>query len=314
MPVRFPTVPLAAGHYESVYLKAAEPGGRRALWIRHTVLKRPGQPPRGSVWLTLFDADRADGSPPFTVKVTGPPGEVAGNDGDLMRTAVGAISPGRTTAELAADGRSAQWFLAIRGEAPPFPYLPSPRLYRAPLPRTKAVSARPAVTLHGTLMAGGREVDVDGWPGMVGHNWGSEHAERWIWLHGGGLDAILGRVKVGPVLTPWIANGFFELDGVRQRIGGVGRPARVEESPERCRFAIGGAGLGLEGEVVAPRDQLIAWVYGDPSGGEHHSIHSSLAHIRVTAGGRTVEADGATYELGVREHDHGVPLAPFGDP
>jgi hypothetical protein len=20
--------------------------------------------------------------------------------------------------------------------------------------------------------------------GMVGHNWGGEHAERWIWLHG----------------------------------------------------------------------------------------------------------------------------------
>ena len=43
---------------------------------------------------------------------------------------------------------------------------------------------------------------------MIGHNWGAEHAERWIWLHGvfeqgAWLDKALGRVKVGPVLTPW---------------------------------------------------------------------------------------------------------------
>jgi hypothetical protein len=313
MAVRFPSVPTPAGHYESVYLKAAEPGGRRAVWIRHTVLKRPGLEPRGSVWLTLFDADAAGGAP-FTIKVTGGPGEVTGNDGDLMRAAGGAISASRSTAELEADGRRAQWFLAIRGDAEPFPYLPSPRLYRAPLPRTKAVSARPAVTLHGTLMAAGREVDVDGWPGMVGHNWGAEHAERWIWMHGGGLDAILGRVRVGPLLTPWIANGFVELDGTRHRIGGLTRPARVDEAPEGCTFTIRGADLTVEGEVTAPREQLVAWVYSDPSGGEHHSIHTSVADIRLRVGDREVAATGATYELGVRERDHGVPVAPFGDP
>ena len=34
---------------------------------------------------------------------------------------------------------------------------------------------------------------------MVGHNWGAEHAERWIWLHGltedgDWLDAAIGKV------------------------------------------------------------------------------------------------------------------------
>ena len=28
----------------------------------------------------------------------------------------------------------------------------------------------------------GREIEVDRWPGMVGHNWGAEHAERWTWI------------------------------------------------------------------------------------------------------------------------------------
>ena len=43
---------------------------------------------------------------------------------------------------------------------------------------------------------------MDGWRGMAGHNWGAQHAERWIWLHGltadgDWLDAAIGRVKLG---------------------------------------------------------------------------------------------------------------------
>ncbi len=58
---------------------------------------------------------------------------------------------------------------------------------------------------------------------MVGHNWGAQHAERWIWLHGAGfaedqdawIDVALGRIKVGPLTTPWIANGALCLGGER---------------------------------------------------------------------------------------------------
>jgi hypothetical protein len=69
---------------------------------------------------------------------------------------------------------------------------------------------------------------------MVGHNWGSQHAERWIWLHalsesGDWLDAAIGRVRLGPVTTPWVASGAVSLDGVRHALGGPGRRPRVEE-------------------------------------------------------------------------------------
>jgi hypothetical protein len=311
---RFPDAPVGAGHYESVYVKAADPTGRRAVWIRHTVHKRPGEPAVGSVWLTLFDAETAE---PFAVKESRPAGELAAGGGDVVRTGAGAVRPDRTTGDVAGAGRTASWDLAIRAEGPSFPYLPHRALYRAPLPRTKAVSAVPSAAFDGELTVEGRTIAVDGWHGMVGHNWGREHAERWIWLHGAGLDVILGRVRVGPVLTPWIANGMLELDGVRHRIGGLRRPAMVDEAPDRCTFAIdGGRDLGaLRGEVVAPRGQVVAWTYADPGGGEHHALNCSIADLRLTAGGRTAEAAGsATYELGVRERDHGIPLQPFGDP
>ena len=52
---RFPAVPLDAGHYESFYLKACHPAEPLGVWIRYTVHKRPGAPPNGSLWVTLFD-------------------------------------------------------------------------------------------------------------------------------------------------------------------------------------------------------------------------------------------------------------------
>ena len=61
---RFPAVALAKGHYESYYLRAADPAGGRSAWIRHTVFKRPGGPATGALWCTLFEA----GKPPRAVK------------------------------------------------------------------------------------------------------------------------------------------------------------------------------------------------------------------------------------------------------
>ena len=57
---------------------------------------------------------------------------------------------------------------------------------------------------------------------MIGHNWGAEHAERWVWIQAnelrggdGYFDAAVGRIKVGPLMTPWVGNAMLRLDGSR---------------------------------------------------------------------------------------------------
>ena len=50
-----------SGRYESYYLRAVDPDAPRGVWIRHTVLERPGAAPAGSLWCTVWDA--AAGSP-----------------------------------------------------------------------------------------------------------------------------------------------------------------------------------------------------------------------------------------------------------
>jgi len=164
---------------------------------------------------------------------------------------------------------------------------------------------------------------------MVGHNWGSEHAERWIWLHGvdfaedatAWLDVALGRVIVGGRLTPWVANGAISLDGRRVQIGGLtARGLRVAEGVEGCELRLPGeGGMRLEARAAVPPGTAAGWRYADPDGAEHDVANCSVAALELTVNrpgspSRMLRSShGAAYELGMREHDHGVAIAPFAD-
>ena len=307
---RFPDVPARAGHYESFYLKLCHPSEPLGAWIRYTVHKRPGAAPTGSLWFTLFEANG-----PTAAKHTVPGPETG--DGDWLRVGSARIGGDGAIGSIA---EAAAWDLSLEAAEEPLFHLPASWMYRARLPRTKLLSPAPAARFSGRISLEGRTVEVDGWRGMAGHNWGAQHAERWIWLHGltedgDWLDVAIGRIKLGPVTTPWVANGALSIAGDRHPL----RKARVTESPERCMFTLSGRGIEVRGTVEAPRERFVGWVYADPDGSEHHAVNCSIADMRLTAsrsGGATSElviARAAAYELGMREHDHGIAVQPYPD-
>ena len=278
--------------------------------------KAPGQEAVGSLWCTLFDASWER---PVAWKQTLPPEQLGAAPGEYLHIGEARLTPSTV------EGPS--WRLEYAGDEEPFRYLPRDWMYRAKLPRTKAESLYPDVRFTGSVELDGRRLDLDGWPGMIGHNWGSEHAERWTWLHGregdNVFDATLGRVKVGRWTIPWVGNALLRLDGEHHRLGGIERirSTRVNDAPDRCAFVIPAAGgLRVEGEIVAPRPALVGWVYSDPGGGQHHTVHSSIADLRLVIkregqpDRELTDLGGATYELGMRETTHGVPIEPFTDP
>ena len=323
-PARFPAVALAAGHYESFYLKACHPSEPRGLWVRYTVHKRPGAAPTGSLWFTLFDRAAAG---PRAVKQTF--AEVGARPGEQIHVGDAVMGFGTAAGRAEGEGRQAEWDLTFDSPEAPLQHLPRAWMYRAPLPRTKLESPSPDARFSGRASFDGHEVELDGWRGMVGHNWGTQHAERWIWLHGAGfaedpaswLDVALGRIKVGPMTTPWIANGALCLGGERLALGGPGRARRtdVHESPDRAQITLPGRDLTVQVSVAAPREQFVGWVYADPDGSEHHAVNCSVADLQlgVSRPGHdplSLSLDGgAAYELGMRERDHGMAIQPFPD-
>jgi hypothetical protein len=311
--------------YESHYLRAVDPARPRGAWIRHTSHQRPGEEPSGALWCTVWDAEAG---PPYAVKQSLP--TPAAPSGTVEARADAQAATARFVGRAEAQGRTAAWDLEAASAEPALRHLPRGWMYRAPLPRTKPESSLPDAVFTGSLEAGGRGIEVAGWRGMVGHNWGSEHAERWVWLHalgfaeapGAWLDVVLGRVRVAGRTTPWVANGAVELDGSRLRLGGLGRvrSTRVDARPGALEAVIGGAAATIRVSVAAPLDQIVAFVYADPGGGEHHALNCSIAQVRLRVerpGRPPVElatAFGGAYELGLRETDHGVALQPFPDP
>lgn len=319
------------GGYESYYLKACAPDGESAVWIRHTVHQRPGGQPAGSLWFTFFERGAAR---PYAVKQNFAELAAQADGGALLAIGDAVFGPREVRGDAVGEGRAAGWDLMLEHGAPPMLHLPE-RLYKAPLPRTKPLTLYPEVTFRGGLRVADRTIDLSNWFGMVGHNWGSQHAEQWTWLYAdcigqdgdggrpgdGWLDLVAGRVRLGPVTAPWVANGSLMLGGQRIELGGIGRVAstRVQARVGRCTIELRGDGIRARAEFEAPRDQIVVWRYADPDGSEHHSLNSSLADLKLTVERRhhapqKLHANGrAVYEWGTRFTAHGLPVEPFPD-
>ena len=323
---RFPGVGREAGHYESFYLKATRPGGGQAIWIRYTVHKRPDAEPSAALWLTLFDSDAAG---PRAAKATFAGNELTAPDSTYIRINGAVFEPGRAAGEILTPEFEAAWDLMFDDHSGPFHHLPYERLYQASVPRTKLLSPYPSAQFDGALSLDGDRIKIEGWPGMVGHNWGAEHAERWVWIQasslggedGSYLDFAAGRIKLGPVTTPWVGNGMLRMDGEEHRLGGLGRvtSTQVTEGPTACEFEAAGKGVKVKGRVSSEPHNFVAWIYADPKGPEHNTLNCSIADLELEVERRghgttrlTVPA-GAAYELGTRDKDHGIPVQPYAD-
>ena len=261
------------------------------------------------MWCTVLDPDQ----PPSTIKqvfTAFPPDAAA--------------APGHFRGRAAVGEKTTRWDLAIASEQPPLRPLRPPALYRAPVPRTKLEATVPDGQVTGLLEVDGREVSVSGWRGTVGHNWGSEHADSWVWLHaadfGGAPDAwlelVLARIKVGPARSPWTSMGALSVDGDRFPLGGLGRRPTVDARPDRLTASIPSPGARLQLSVTTNDDATVAVPYLDPRGGTRTVTHAALASVELTwqrAGAREVSLSSSrgAYEYGTRQEMPGITPQPL---
>jgi hypothetical protein len=324
---RFPNIPAKAGHYESFYLKLVQPGGGRGAWIRHTVHKRPGEEATCAIWFVLFDAS-AEG--PRATKHQFGADELGADARTYIRVADAVLSDGHATGRVTTDALDATWDLTFEDGHEPFHHLPRDFLYRAPLPKTKFLSPYPDAVFNGRIELDGERIDVEDWRGMIGHNWGAEHAERWVWVQGSGFegrspedyfDMAVGRIKVAGATTPWVGNAMLMVDGKAHRLGGFGHipSTQVSEEPMGASFELKGSGVKVRGKVRAPAKDFVAWIYADPVGPEHNTLNCSISdlELRVELDEKPAEtltvSGAAAYEFGTRDKDHGIPVQPYPD-
>jgi hypothetical protein len=300
---RAPAAPLSAALYESHYLTAVDPAGGRALWLRFTSLKCPGEPARPTVWLTFFDASAGV---PRALRVTASE-PLADPTAAWARSSLGEIGPSGTRGEMGGGADVGQadptppvlrasWDARWEPRAGEVAYLPARWLYDRPVPRSNGAAVVPTATVTGTLVLDSDEVTIDGWEGMLGHNWGTEHAHQWCWIHAGRLgedgrgwlDLALVRIKIGPLITPWIASGALDLDGWRYAPAPLHRVI-CARAGEQTRVGVSLAGgAAVTAELAARRRDTVTWDYASPRGPGRAVDNCCVADARIaleTAGG-----------------------------
>ncbi len=319
MELKFPDASASRSHYESVYCALAHPTKAEAVWIRTTVQKRPGEAPTGALWFTWFSEQGVRAG-----KLNGVPVR-PGGDGIVCGPAT--QGPEGSHGELQVGELAAHWDLTFASRTPELKHLHPHFLYGAPLPRTKSTSPLPHFDLSGSLVVNEQHVDLTGWTGMLGHNWGTEHAAQWIWVRAsdlghdgaGWLDAVLGRVRVGPVLTSWTAFGAIELDGSRHALGGLlSRGTSVAIADQGASIALAGRSISVEVDAQVSLHEAVGWEYSDPAGHRHEVVNSSVAAMSVgvdRAGHRETFAPArrGVLEIGGDHRAFDVPLQPYPD-
>ncbi len=290
------------GLYESNYLKANAPDGRGAFWLKHNVLVPEGGrgPSVAEFWCVLWEADWR----PQVWKAVLPLDRIGlWDDRIAIESPLARLAPEEASGSLPGD-EQISWNLAIRNELPPLRHFDHDWMYRAGFPRKKAVTASPRAVFDGAFTVGGRTVAVDGWIGHRGHNWGSEHAERYaygncnLWDDGADLtvDGFTVQVRVaGPVRTPWLTLVVGLQDGSRYGDGGLLAAVRSSGEVEWPRwFAWGGRRgsrrIRLEMELDPTHAAGLRYLHPDGRLSHCYNVKDARVDLRIGEARHTSQA------------------------
>jgi hypothetical protein len=321
-------------HVESWYLNAAEPGGRRAIWMKASVFSRPRSadprvapvPPVAEAWAIAFDRERG-----HVVTKTTVPFERARFAKGMLDVEVDGceLSLGRARGALASGGRTIEWDLEVGSErASPIVHLPHPAMYESSLPTTKHVTPLADGRVRGRVRvqrSPGAEVeawDVASWPSMIGHRWGRTHAHLYAWAHCNAWDdasdlvfeGVSARVRMGPLLSPMGTAVFVRFEGERFDLNSRSVLGKNRGNISLRRWeatAEGRSGIRVHAELAAETDDLVGLHHANPGGSMTYCLDTKLARARVEVklpSGRSFVATSRTaaLELGTRDPAHGV--------
>ncbi len=309
------------GHVESYFLKANDPSSQRAIWLKWTIFARDRLPRAASadVWAIAFDTKRGH----VAVKASVPFESASFATGGMNVVVDGCtLDATSSEGEVASGGRSVGWKLTIAGRGQALVQYPYRWMYEGPLPTSKTVSPIPDARVSGTIHVNGETWELDAWPAVVGHNWGTGHYQAYAWGHCNAwddpaLDLMLeggsGRIKLGPILMPPRTILFVRHRGVSYDLNSVFDLAknRGEISSRRWKFQGESSLAKIDGEMWADTDDFVGLFYPNPDGKMTYCLNSKLANAKVTftLSGRApivARSHKAAIELGTHDGQHGV--------
>lgn len=317
-----------SGFYESFFQRANHPTRPLAFWIRYTLFSPAGRPDAalGELWAIFFDGETGRHA---VAKREIPFSHGCSFDRGAFSVAVGdaRLSPGGLAGAAGSGDGAIRWDLAYEGGGGRLLLLPE-ALYEAPLPRAKSLVGVPMAVYRGSLVVGGRAIEVTDWVGSQNHNWGTKHTDLYAWGQVAGFDShpdsflevATARLKFGPLWAPRMTPLVLRHGGEEIALNSLAQTVRAEASFEyfTWRFRTTTERFEVDGRITAGARDVVGLVYKNPPGGEKHCLNTKIAACELTlrrlSQGRVASvetlrtAHRAAFEILTDDRAHGVPI------
>ncbi len=323
------------GHFESFWIKGNAPDRKTAIWIKYNLLAAAGsdRPPLGESWAVLLDG----GGHHRVAKRVVPPEEVdIAPEGGILRLGEALLTEGAASGTLPAapdDGLcAAAWDLTMSGDEEPLLDYPHAWMFTAGFPRVKNLLIAPRLELHGRLTIDDRDIDLDGWVGLLGHNWGRAHAfemaysnaNRFAERDDARFEGYCARVYVGPFLLPRLSGCVLRLGSTTYEFNHLHRLSTngLIQFPRFTFQVRGGDGYRISGHIEAQRREFVGLTYADPDGGLSDTLNTKFGRGELVLQRRVIgrwedvqrlTSDVFELEFLLRDVDHGIDVF-GGDP
>jgi len=232
---RYQWRPGRQGLYESNYVKANSPDGKRAVWLKHNILawKDPKKEPLVELWCILFTRGEA----PQVLKQEIPASRVVLDDDRVGMQGEGILfRPNRTATTITDNGRWASWDIEMEDLdcGPGFVHFPYAGMYEWGFPKKKVITSSPLMRWNGILTFRDQEIPIENWIGFRNHNWGTEHAHCYAYGNcnhfpdapGVIFDGFSAKIRLGLLKSPYLSMAMIRLgedDLPMNRLGTVFR-------------------------------------------------------------------------------------------
>ncbi len=281
------------GHVESYFFRLNSPDSKRALWLKATAFVPRGKPEGSTAeaWVIAFTR----GGKPTALKSSIPLKEAVfpreGEDELNIDTNDFTVSNNRLSGKWENGKHEISCDLKMQVHENPMELFFHKKLYTMRFPKTKLVTPAPVATFDGEYVVDGERVEVKGWKGMGGHNWGSEHTPVYVWCQINSWDGnedivfegVTARARMGRRLTPSMTIVTIKAEGETFSFNGPIRMFlnRGLIGPMKWNFSAGDDIEGVSGEVVASPAESAGLYYRNPDGSVIHCLNSKLASAKL---------------------------------
>lgn len=289
-----------AGHVESYFMRGNSPRRRLAFWLKATVFAPRADSAIAELWCIVFDAEN---DRYWAEKTTVPfehatfPGEQA-----LIEVAGGQfdLSPdGYARGAMEGDGGLCRWDLSWSPPDSPLAdrlcLLPSERMVDGSFPRSTPLTPYPSLRLQGTIEVWGETIDLEGWEGMQGHNWGDEHAWEYAWGHCPFIDesgepfcwveGFSARTRIAgrpsPVISALVIRRGDEEYRFDRLVDLWRQDATIDLDEYAWRLRVRGNGGEAALSMSADPAEMVCLGYHNPDGRLSYCLNSKLARVEL---------------------------------